>query len=88
MVVLTERKMKERERERERETEKESATLANSRSLLGRGDLRGTLAIRAALMDGPLLQAGVLSILWWERDVGGGWALEKMTVKGDGGCYY
>jgi hypothetical protein len=32
-----------KEKQRERETEKESATFTSNRSLLGRGELRGTL---------------------------------------------
>jgi hypothetical protein len=38
LASTTERKMKKQERE----TKKESATSTNSRSLLGRGELRGT----------------------------------------------
>jgi hypothetical protein len=49
-------------RRSKRETEKESVTLASSRSLLWRGDLRGTLGHQSNTErdeSTPLLQAGV-----------------------------
>jgi hypothetical protein len=52
--ILYERKIKkqERERKRERETKKESATSTNSRSLLGKGDLRETLSYHSNTLRG------------------------------------
>jgi hypothetical protein len=55
---------KERERERERESKKESATSTSSRSLLWRGDLRGTLGHQSDTQRGggtPVLEAGVFN---------------------------
>jgi hypothetical protein len=68
-MIISERKMENQERE----TEKESATFASSRSLLGRGDLTGTLGHQRNAERGkctPLLRLGFLRILWWEK---GGW---------------
>jgi hypothetical protein len=65
--MFCERKMKKQERE----TEKESTTFASSRSLLGRGDLRGTLGHQSnTLREGRAClsyRLGFLSILWWEK---------------------
>jgi hypothetical protein len=60
---------------KDRHTEKESATFISSRSLLGRGDLRGTLhhqsntlrVARACLS----YRLGILTILWWEKRLEG-----------------
>jgi hypothetical protein len=49
-------------KKQERENKKDSATSINSRSLLGRGDLRGTLSHQSNTERGentPFLQAGV-----------------------------
>jgi hypothetical protein len=68
-----ERKMKKRERERERPG-KNLPTFTSSRSLLGRGDLRGTLGHQSNTLREERARLsyrlGFLIILWWEK---GGW---------------
>jgi hypothetical protein len=64
-------------------------TFISSRPLLGTGDMRATTGhqnnslrrARARLS----YRLGILNILWWGKEVGGGWALGKMVGKKNGG---
>jgi hypothetical protein len=64
-------------------------TFASSRSLLGRGDLRGTLRHQSNTLRGARAglssRLGFLSIQWWEKGGWSGWALGKWTAKGEWG---
>jgi hypothetical protein len=71
IMIKSERKVKELKR---RHTEEEFATFISIRSLLGRGDLRGTLGHQSNTLRGTRAclsyRLGILNILWREK---GGW---------------
>jgi hypothetical protein len=64
-------------------------TFISSRSLLGRGDLRGTLSHQGDTLRGVRAhlsyRLGILNLLWQEKGGWRGWALGKMIGKEDGG---
>jgi hypothetical protein len=72
-----------------RYTEKESVTFISSRSLLGRGDPRGTLGHHSNSLRRAKAcfscRLGILNILLWEEGGWRGWASGKMVGKEDGG---
>jgi hypothetical protein len=72
-----------------RDIEKESAIFISSRSLLGRGDLRGTLGQQSNTLRGTRTglscRLGILNSLWQEEGGWRRWASGKMVGKEDGG---
>jgi hypothetical protein len=75
-----------KKQERERETEKESANFVSNRSLLGRGDLRGTLGHQSNTLRGARAHLsymlGFLSILGWEKGSWRGRGTRKNNCEG------
>jgi hypothetical protein len=85
-LVQTERKVKKLKRETYWE---ESVTFTSSRSLLGRGDLRGTLGHQSNTLRGARAclsyRLGIFNLLWQEKVGWRGMVLGKMIGKVDGG---
>jgi hypothetical protein len=72
-------------KKQERETKKEPKTSTSSRSLLGRGDLRGILGHLRGARACLSYRLDFLSILWWKKGSWRGIGIRKNDCKGEMG---